>query len=214
MGAVFGSSRNWMTHTRTSTVRTGAPGRTVNSVFGGSRIGAVADSKNPRSATAMRTPHLRGPSGFSLAETAVAMGVTVVSLLGFYFAAGQAVRIVRSGKEVACASEMLQQRIETFRFTPPWSNLTTVSGITSIVSVPTAASQNLSGVTETFRITPYPAGGTPLVVTRSPNGVITSSGTDLSTHRCVELTVETSWTGSARTPKSRQISTIVARGGL
>jgi hypothetical protein len=153
-------------------------------------------------------------AGFTLVETLVAMGVTVMSLAGFYLASGQAVRIVRAGKEMGCASEMLQQRIEDFRYTPPWTNLTTVAGITSVVSTSTAISQNLKGVTETFTVVPYPAGGTPLVVTRSSDGTITSSGSDLSAQRCVKLTVAASWKGVSNAVRTRQMSTIVAKGGL
>jgi hypothetical protein len=213
-----------MTHTHEN-LRLCARGRTWKSGFTVGEVPTVATSHEhrepapkptilPSTMRRLASFRINSRSAFSLAETVVAMAVTVVSLFGFYLAAGQAIRVVRSGKEMALASEILQQRIETFRFTPPWSDLTTVGGITAIVSTATQASQNLNGVTESFKVTPYPSGGTPLIVTRSPNGAITSSGPDLSTQRCVKLTVEASWVGTSRSQKTRQISTLVARGGL
>ena len=152
--------------------------------------------------------------GFVLAETLISVAVSVISFAGFYMSCGQAIRLVRAAKETGYASEMLQRRIEDFRFSPPWTNMTTVAGIISVVSPPTEVAKNFSGVTETFTVVPYPAGGTPLVVTRSPNGSITSSGPDLSNQRCIKLTVAASWTGTSNFVRTRQIATIVAKGGL
>lgn len=156
----------------------------------------------------------RRVAGFVLAETIIAMAVSVISFAGFYLSCGQAIRLVRAAKETGYASEMLQRRIEDFRFLPPWTNMTTAAGITSVVSPSTEVAKNFSGVTETFTVVPYPAGGTPLVVTRSPSGLITSTGPDLSSQRCIKLTVVASWTGTSNLVRTRQISTIVAKGGL
>ena len=69
--------------------------------------------------------------GFTLVESVVAMGMTAVALAGFYASEQQAARIARSGRTVASASEMLQERIEAFRYAPPWTNVTTGAGIAS-----------------------------------------------------------------------------------
>ena len=152
--------------------------------------------------------------GFTLAETLVAMAVTVISLLGFYAAASQAMRIVRTGKEIAAGSQMVQQRIENFRYTPPWTNVTTVAGISSIESAATVIAANFSSATETVTVEPYPTTGSKLVVTRSPSGAISSSGLDMSSQTRVKFTVAVSWTGTGNIPRSRQLSTILTKGGI
>lgn len=155
---------------------------------------------------------LRG--GFTLVETMIAMMVTAMCLLGLYGASSQAIRIVRTGKQIAAASQMLQQRIEYFRYTPPWSNITTAAGITALVTGATTTAANFPNATETFTVSPYPAGGTPLVVTRGPSGAITSSGSDLPAQTCVKLTVTVTWNGIGGSPRSRQVSTIMTKGGI
>ena len=69
----------------------------------------------------------RQQQGFTLVESVVAMGVATVALLGFYASEQQASRIARAGRTVASASEMLQERIEAFRYAPPWTNITTAA---------------------------------------------------------------------------------------
>ena len=158
--------------------------------------------------------HARTPAAFTSAETMIAMAVCMISLVGIFGAAGQAVRIVRSGKEISSASQMLQQRLETFRYTPPWTNITTSAGITNLVTNATATATNFASATESFSVEPYPAGGTPLVVTLTPTGSLSTSGSDLSAQPCVKFTITVSWTGIGNIPRTRQLSTIMTKGGL
>ncbi len=144
----------------------------------------------------------------------IAIAVSVIALAGLFAAAGQATRIVRSGKEIASASQMLQQRLETFRYTPPWTNITTDAGMRTLITTATATATNFANATETFTVEPYPAGGTPLVITRTPAGALSTTGSDLSSQRCVKLTVSVSWTGIGNIQRTRQMSTIVTEGGL
>lgn len=144
----------------------------------------------------------------------MAMVVSVISLVGLFAATGQAIRIVRSGKEIASASQMLQQRIETFRYTPPWTNITSTAGIRTVMAAETATAPTFGNATETVSVTPYPVSGTPLVVTRNPAGTITSTGQDLTAQTCVKFTVTTTWTGVGNIQRTRQVSTIIAKGGI
>ena len=163
--------------------------------------------------SALRIRKTRAMAGFAFAETMVAAAVAVIALGGFYASTQQAGRVLRMGKEVVSASEMLQQRIEALRYAPPWSNVTTASGIASVVASPTGASANFSNVTESYTVSGYPSGGV-LTVTRSPGGTFTNNGVDLSSATCVKLTVQARWTGIGNLQRSRQLSTIIAKGGL
>ena len=152
-------------------------------------------------------------AGFLLADALVAAGVAVVALAGFYASTQQAGRVLRAGREVAQASEMLQQRIEALRYAPPWSNVTTASGIASVTAAATGVSANFSNVTEIFTVSDYPSGSS-LTVTRSPGGTFTNNGVDLSSSRCVKVTVAATWTGVGNVQRRRQLSTIITKGGL
>jgi hypothetical protein len=155
----------------------------------------------------------RAVGGFALAEAVVAAAIAVIALGGFYASTQQAGRVLRMGKEVVLASEMLQQRIEALRYAPQWTNVTTAAGIASIVAAPTGAAANFGNVTETYTVSGYPSGSA-LTVTRSPRGTFTNNGVDLSSISCVKLTVTATWTGIGNVQRSRQLSTIIFKGGL
>jgi len=152
-------------------------------------------------------------SAFTLVETMVAVGVAIAAIAGLSASAQQALRIARAGKSVASANEMIEERMESFRYAPIWSNVTTATGIASVASVPTASAASFPNVTETFSVQPFPT-GSQLVVTRNPNGSFTNNGVDLSAIKCVKFTVTAAWTESGNRPLSTQFSTIIAKGGL
>ena len=152
-------------------------------------------------------------AGISLVETMVAMAVTVAALAGLSASTQQATRLARAGKNAASASEMIEERLEAFRYTTTWSKLTTGAGIASVTSAPTAISSNFPNATETFTVQPYPT-GSQLIVVRSPSGSFTDNGVDLSTTKCVKLTVAATWTASGASPHNTEFSTIITKGGL
>ncbi len=143
----------------------------------------------------------------------IAASVAIAALAGLSASAQQATRIARAGKGAASASEMIEERIESFRHRTTWRNVTTGAGIASVTSAPAAIASNFPIVTETFTVQPYPTGGQ-LVVTRSPDGSFRSNGVDLSTSKCVRLTVAATWTANGTIPRSTQFSTIITKGGL
>ncbi len=155
----------------------------------------------------------RSVAGFAFVEAMVAASVAVIALGGFYASSMQAGRVLRMGREVVLASEILQQRIEALRYAPPWSNITTAAGIESVVATPTGASANFSNVTETYTVSGYPSGSV-LTVTRAPSGAFVDNGVDLSSTSCVKVTIIASWTGVGNLQRSRQLSTIISKGGL
>ena len=157
---------------------------------------------------------LRREAAFSLAETLMAVAISIIAATSFYAAAGQAVRIVKTGKETAYASQMLQQRVESFRATPLWANVTTVDGLNNLMTGATATAANFPGATETCTVVTYPNPGTPLIVTRSPGGIISSSGPSLSTEKCVKVTFKVNWIGTGHTSRSREVATVLTKGGL
>ena len=148
-----------------------------------------------------------------MVEVVVAMGVAAVALLGLYTSEQQAARIARGGRAAASASEMLQERIEAFRYAPPWTNVTTASGIASVAAGAPAIAASFPYTSETFTVQEYPS-GSQLIVTRSSSGTFTNNGVDLSSTRCVKLTVTTTWSAPGGVSRTRQVSTIIAKGGI
>ena len=161
-----------------------------------------------------RRPPPRPDAAFTLIEVLVAMMLSVLALTAFYASSGQAIRIVKSGKETALASQLLQERIEALRSAPVWTSVTTPAGVSAVINSATLTAANFPGATETVTITSYPAGGTPIVVSRAPGGTITTSGASLSAQKCVKLTLQVSWTGVGNLARSRQVATLLTKGGL
>jgi len=156
----------------------------------------------------------RSLAGFTIADAIVAAGVAVGSLGGFYAATVQAGRVLQTGRETSQVSAVLQERIEALRYAPPWSNITTASGVAAVVASKAAAATNFSArLTESYTIAAYPSGNQ-LTVTRSPSGTFTNNGVDVSSSLCVKVTIVATWTGQGNVPRSRQISTIMSKGGI
>lgn len=156
----------------------------------------------------------RSSAAFTLIEVLVAMMLSVMALTAFYASSAQAIRIVKSGKETALACQLLQERIEAMRSAPLWTSVTTPAGLSTILSSATLTAANFCGTTETVTVASYPAGGASVVVTRTPGGNIVSIGSSLAAQKCVKVTIQASWTGVGNTGRSRQIATLLVKGGL
>jgi type II secretory pathway pseudopilin PulG len=166
--------------------------------------------KDAARATEMR----RRAMAFTLAEVIVAVTVGLLALGIFYTSASKAIQLVRSGKQTADASQLLQMRLETIRLTSPWANITTAAGLQSIITTAAPSAANFPGVTETYLVTPYPSGTGSLTVTRSPSGTMSSRGSDLSAQKCVQVEATLTWKGINSASKQCQLVTILTKGGL
>lgn len=155
----------------------------------------------------------RRQAGLSLMEVVVAMGVTVASLAGLSSSVNQATKIAKAGKAYASASQMIQERIEAFRHNTSWTSVTTAAGIAALVASPTTVAATFPGATETFTVQPYPSGSA-LVVTRSPAGTISYNSVTLPTGTLVKLTITATWARTATAQSTKQLSTLLAKGGL
>lgn len=142
------------------------------------------------------------------------MLLCAISLSTFFATAGQAIRVVKTGKDTANASQILQQRMETFHATSQWSSLTTPSGLATLFAPATDSASNLPGASETLTVVAYPSAGTPIIVSRNGSGAVTSTGSTLAAQSCVKVTVQVTWKGLGSLSRSRQLSTILTRGGF
>lgn len=167
-------------------------------------------------APAKRLRHLH--AGFTLVETMFAVAISVMGLAGFFAASGQALRIVKSGKELGSASELLQQRVEAFRAAgvSHWSSkLLSPAGAASVVTSAQGAASTFPVVTESYVITPFPATGASFTVLRTGTAAPGTSGSALPAGaKCVRITGQVTWSSSNNRSRSRSLSTILTKGGL
>jgi hypothetical protein len=166
---------------------------------------------------------LRDPAAFTLIETMMAVLICGAAITMFFVATGHALHVAKTGRDISCASEILQERVEFFRgFTSDspkssWESLLTQSKLAALPDFSTSSTlssevqSTLPNATQTFTVSDsfpsgggLPGGGTGLsyTVTVSPGGTITTSGSDLSAaQRCVCVTATVTWltdTGGAK----------------
>lgn len=145
----------------------------------------------------------------------VATALCVLAISAFYLATNHAVRLARAGRETALAGEVLEQRLSSVRRAPLWTSVTSTTGISQIFSAPSPAAANFPPATESATVTPYPATGGSFTVTRAAAGGVTTSGSSLpAEERCVQVTLQLTWTGPNRIVATRRLSTILTKGGL
>jgi type II secretory pathway pseudopilin PulG len=160
-------------------------------------------------------PVLSRVSGFTLVETVVALAVSVSAMAAFFASAGEAIRVLKIGKETASASRLLQQRTEALRANKLWSNITTVTSFTRLVSNAAAIYPGFPAATETYTVSAYPPDGTSFTVTRNAGGTISTSGAPLpASQRCVKIRAQISWTGVGKLSRNRTQATLLAKGGI
>lgn len=123
------------------------------------------------------------------------------------------------GRENVYASQMLQERMDTFRSASSFTKVTTAAGVRALVTSATDVAANFPAATETFTVSTYyptPAAPTPapLVVTRTPSGTLSSAGATPIPNSAVKVSIQTSWTGTGGVARSRQLSTIMSSNGV
>lgn len=141
----------------------------------------------------------------------------------FFVATGHALHVAKTGRDISCASEILQERVEFFRgFTSDytgsaWETLLAQAKLAGLPDFPSSlvlsseVQATLPNATQTFTVSDsfpggggLPGGGTGLsyTLTINPDGTYTTSGSDLSTtQRCVCVTATVTWitdTGGAK----------------
>ena len=143
------------------------------------------------------------------------MAVCSLAITAFYGAVAQGLRIVKTAREQALASQLLEQRFEALRARKFWTTVTTKSGLANALEEPVASAAGLAEVSESFRVGPYPGEKVAFTVTRRADGRVSQTGSSLpSTQGSVWVTGVVTWRSGAKTTRSRSISSVLTRGGL
>lgn len=149
----------------------------------------------------------------------VATALCALAISAFYLSTNHAVRLARAGRETALASEVLEQRLSAIRRLPLWTSVTSITGVSGLLSSASPAAASFPPAAETVTVATYPPPPPPaastFTVQRSNAGALTTTGASLpASAQCVQVTVQIAWTGPNNLTSTRQLSTLLTKGGL
>ena len=159
----------------------------------------------------------RSESAFTFVEVMIALTILVCLLAGLSMSGWRVIALLEAQREIVAASQLIQERTEAFR-AASYSELTNATYVkTSLLHTPANSEAVLHSLTEVLTISAYPPNGSipSLQETRQQDFVsINSSGSTLSTAALVRLDYSLSWMSQRGVTRTRQISTLVANGGI
>jgi len=166
----------------------------------------------------MRLHQRASSDGFSLVESSIAVGISVLFLSSVFTMNISAVDSIRGSKESVAASQVLQQRIESLRIAN-WQEITTASWLaTNSLNTSAAGSEVLKNLSETLTLEPYGSanvGNTQLIRDSSGSTTIVSQNAGLLTENAIKAIWTVNYTGAPNDRAiSRQIVAILAKGGV
>jgi uncharacterized protein (TIGR02598 family) len=161
---------------------------------------------------------LRGQRGFSLIETTIAAGVSALFLVMLFSSNSASMQTLKMGRETACASQILQQRVESLRIAN-WHQITDAEWLkTNLLDADAPGSELLKAETETLMLIPYgssTAGNTQLTRTHGASTTIVSRNEELLAESAVKIIWTVNYTGAPNDrARTRQTVAIVAKGGV
>ena len=159
-------------------------------------------------------------------EAAIAGTIIMLFLTSLFALNSNMMRLLGAASEAANASLDLQQRTEQVRLAN-WQQISDPVWLsTNLLGTMTDASVNLTGLTETIKVSPYyaPSSVTPLpnpgsfTVTRSSAGTVSVSpagysSTALLPQEMLEVDLTVSWPSWYHT-RSRALTTLVSQWGI
>jgi type II secretory pathway pseudopilin PulG len=164
---------------------------------------------------------LRRPSagqiGFALVECTIATAVSALFLGSLFLMNSSAMDTIRMARESACASQVLQQRIESMRIAN-WHQVTDANWLrTNLLNADAPGGNQLTNISETLTLVPYGSstvGNTQLTRT---NGTVTLVATNsaLLGENAMKIIWTVNYTAAPNERTiSRQIVAILAKGGV
>ena len=158
-----------------------------------------------------------GQSGTSLIEATIAACTSALFLGSLFTMNVTAMRTMRTAREAANASQVLQQRVEAMRIAN-WHQITNADWVKSnLLNTAAAGGDSLRNVTETLTLVPY--GGTSTgntqLVRSGTNTQIVTRNTNLLTENAVKVIWSVAYSGGNQGKStSRQTVAILAKGGV
>src|SRR3954454_13838237 len=140
----------------------------------------------------LRHPRAEQPAAFALIECTIATAISALFLGSLFLMNSSAMDTIQMARESACASQVLQQRIESMRIAN-WHQVTDASWLTTnLLNADAPGSNQLKNISETLTLVPYGSntvGNTQLTRTNGAVSVVSNSSALLA-----ESAVKIIWT--------------------
>lgn len=158
-----------------------------------------------------------GAGGTTLIEATIAACTSALFLGSLFTMNMTAMKTIRTSREAACASQVLQQRVESMRIAN-WHQITDADWVSNnLLDSEAAGREGLNQMTETLTLVPYgsdTAGNTQIVRSGGTTTIVTRSNALLA-----ESAIKVIWTvaysgGINSQSTTRQTVAILAKGGV
>lgn len=155
--------------------------------------------------------------GSTLIEATIAAATSALFLGSLFTMNMMAMKAIRTSREASCASQVLQQRVESMRIAN-WHQITDADWVSAnLLGSEASGREGLNQMTETLMLVPYGS------ETVGNTQIVRSGGTTMIVHRSNALLAESAlkviWTvaysgGINSQPTTRQTVAILAKGGV
>src|SRR5437870_5661747 len=155
--------------------------------------------------------------GFALIECTIATAIAALFLGSLFLMNTSAMGTIQMARETACASQVLQQRIESMRIAN-WHQVTDADWVqTNLLNSDAPGTSQLKNISETLTLAPYGSsaiGNTQLTRSRGVVSII-AKNTTLLAENAIKIIWTINYTGAPNDrPASRQTVAILAKGGV
>jgi hypothetical protein len=165
----------------------------------------------------VRTFQHTGQQASTLIEASIAAAICALFLGSLFTLNTSTMSTLKMAREAACASQVLQQRIEGMRIAN-WHQVTDADWLAAnLLNTDAAGSTGLKSISETLTLTPYGSASTATTQLTRTNGVahIVARNTSLLTESAMKIVWNIDYIGAPHDrAASRQTVAILAKGGV
>src|SRR2546426_7379113 len=165
----------------------------------------------------MFAPKPSPQSGSTLIESAIAAAIAALFLGSLFTMNTSTMETIQMARESACASQVLQQRVEGLRIAN-WHQITDADWILdNLLSTDASGGNTLKNISETLTITPYGSSSVDATqATRASSGArIVTRNSSLLTENAIKVVWVVTYKGAPNDHDcSRQTVAILAKGGV
>ena len=158
----------------------------------------------------------RSQSGQTIVEAMIAASISALYLASLFTMNASSMDTIRMARQSACASQVLQQRIESLRIAN-WHQVTGANWLqTNLLNADAPGAGQLKSLNETLLIAAYGSGTTDTIqLTRSGGVASIVNNAALLTENAIKVTWTVNYIGSPNgRSTSRQTVAILAKGGV
>lgn len=156
-------------------------------------------------------------AGFALIECSIATAISALFLGSLFLMNSSTMDTIQMARESACASQVLQQRIESMRIAN-WHQVTDANWLlANLLNTDAPGASQLTSMSETLTIVPYGSstvGNTQLTRTNGSVSIV-SNNTALLAENAIKVIWTVNYTASPNNrTMARQTVAILAKGGV